>query len=114
MAGNKIKFDEEAISEILVADSDSESGSETSDFKDYLEEEEEEEGQQQQHLQQASAEIKTQAAISGELPTWGQPQGRNTSMHPFVSPEKGVKKSEVPHSLLLRVEVFHKNFPSAG
>jgi len=34
MAGIKIKLDEEAITEILVADTDSESGSEASDFED--------------------------------------------------------------------------------
>ena len=43
MAGKKIKIDKETISEILVADTNSESGSEASDFEDYLEEEEEEE-----------------------------------------------------------------------
>ena len=48
-----------------------ESGSEASNFEDYLEEEEEEDQQQQQ----ASAEIKTQAATSGRLPTWRLPQG---------------------------------------
>jgi len=47
MARKKIKPDE-AINEILVADTDSESGSEASDFEDYFEEEEEEEDQQQQ------------------------------------------------------------------
>ena len=96
----------------MVADTDSESGSETNDFEDYLEEEEEEDQQQQ-----ASAEIKTQAATSGRLPTWGPPQGRNTNIYPFVSPAKGVKKSEAPHinkdSLPLSVlmlfftEIFH-------
>ena len=40
MAGEKIKLYEEAISEILVADTDSESGSEARDFEDYFEEEE--------------------------------------------------------------------------
>jgi len=94
MAGKKIKLDEEAISEILVADTDSESGSEASNFEDYLEEEEEEDPQQQQ---QASAQDETQAATSGRLPTWGPPQGRNTNIHPFVGPAKGVKKSEAPH-----------------
>jgi len=39
MAGKKIKLNEEAIGEILVADTDSKSGSEASDF-DYFEEEE--------------------------------------------------------------------------
>ena len=51
----KKKLEEEAISEILVADTDSESGVETSDVEEYFEEEEKEEKQQQQ--QQASAEI---------------------------------------------------------
>ena len=37
----KIKLEEEAISEILVADTDSESRTETSDVEDYFEEEEE-------------------------------------------------------------------------
>ena len=103
MAGKKIKLDEEAISEILVADTDSESGSEARDFQEYLEEEEEEEEdpqqqQQQQQQQQASRDIETQAATrSGGLPTWGPPQGRNTNIHPFVGPGKGVKKSEAPH-----------------
>jgi len=112
VAGKKIKLDEEAISEILVADTDSKSGSEVSNFEDYLEEEEEEEDQQQQ----ASAEIKTQAATSGGLPTWGPPQGRNTNIHPFVSPAKGMKKSEAPHInkdssplsvLMFFTQIFH-------
>jgi hypothetical protein len=41
--GKKIKLEDEAISEILVADTDSESGAEASDVEDYFEEEEEEE-----------------------------------------------------------------------
>ena len=47
MAGKKIKLDKEAISEILVADTDSELGSEASDFEDYFEEEEEEEEEEE-------------------------------------------------------------------
>jgi len=65
MSGKKIKLDEKAHSEILVADTDSESGSEASDFEDYFEDEEEEEDQQQQ---EAFAEIETQAATSSGLP----------------------------------------------
>jgi hypothetical protein len=53
MAGKKLKLEEEAISEILVADTDSESGAEASGVEDNLEEEEDEEQQQQQ----ASAEV---------------------------------------------------------
>ena len=111
----KIKLDKEAISEILVADTDSESGSEASDFEDYLEEEEEEEDPKQQ--QQASSEIKTQAAKSGGLPTWGPPRRRNTNINHFVGPAKGVKKSEAPHInkdssplsvlVLFFTEIFH-------
>jgi len=46
MAGEKMTLDEEAISEILVADTYSLSGSEASDFENDFEEEEED---QQQH-----------------------------------------------------------------
>ena len=52
--GKKIKLEDEAITEILVADTDSESGAEASDVEDYFEEEEEEEEEEQQQ-QQASA-----------------------------------------------------------
>jgi len=98
VAGKKIKLDEEAIIEILVADTDAEPGSEASDFADYFEEveEEEKEGEQQQQ-QQASAVVETRDATSGGLPTWGLPQGRNTNIHPFVGPAKSVKKSEASH-----------------
>jgi hypothetical protein len=78
-------------------------------------EEEEEEDQQQQ--QQASAEVETQAATSGGLPISGPPQGRKTKIHPFVSPTKGVKKSEAPTHQQRRlttvcVDVFHRIFSS--
>ena len=45
----------------------------------------------------AAAEIETQAATSGRLPTWGPPQGRNTNIHTFVGPAKDVKKIEAVH-----------------
>ena len=90
MAWKKIKLDK-VISEILIADTDSESRSEASNFEVSFEEEEEEEEERDQK-QQASAETETQAATSGGLPTWGPPQGRNTNIHSFVSPAKGVKK----------------------
>ena len=97
MTGKKITLDKEGISEILVADTNSEPCSEASYFENDFEEEEEEEDQHQHHhhhhhQQQASAEVKTQAATSGGLPTSGQAQGRNTNMHPLVGPAKGVKK----------------------
>jgi hypothetical protein len=40
---SKIKLEEKAVSEILVADTNSESGAEANDVEDYFEEEEEEE-----------------------------------------------------------------------
>ena len=91
-----------------------ESGSEASDFEDYLEEEEEEDPQQQQ---QPSAQVETQAATNAGLPTWGPPQGRNTNIHRFAGSAKGVKKSEAPHInkdssplsvlMLFFTEIFH-------
>jgi len=112
MAAKKIKLQEETKSEILVADTDSESGTEASDFEEGFEEEEEEKQQQQ-----ASEEVGGQAAESEGLPTWGPPQGRNTNIYPFVGPAKGVKKSEVPYInkdslplsvlLLFFTEIFH-------
>ena len=105
MATEKLKLDEEAISEILVADTDSESGAEVRDVEEEFEEEEvEEEDEQQQQQQQqqqlllllllhALAQDKPQAATSGGgLQTWGPPQGRNTNVHPFIGSAKGVKK----------------------
>ena len=63
MAGKETKLEEGAISEILAADTNSESDAKASDVEDYFKEEEEEEQQQQQL--QASAEVKPQAAKSG-------------------------------------------------
>ena len=116
MATKKLKLDEEAITEILVADTDSESGTEVSDVEEEFEEDEQEE--EEELLQQASAQDIPQAATSdGGLPPWGLPQGRNTNVHPFVGPAKGVKKSEVPHInknssplsvlMLFFTEIFH-------
>jgi hypothetical protein len=85
----KLKLEEQAITEILVADTDSESGAEVSDV---------EEDEQQQIIQEASAQDKPQAATSGGvLPPWGPPQRRNINVHPIVGPAKSVKKSEAPH-----------------
>jgi len=87
MATKKLKLEEEAITEILVAETDSESGAEVSNVEKEFEEEEEEQQQQQQLIQQASAQDKPQAATSGRgLPPWGLPQGRNTNVHRFVGP----------------------------
>ena len=83
----------EAISEILVADTDLESVAQASEVEDEFEEKEEE---QQQQQQQASSEDKTQAAKKWRITNLGT-TSRNTNMHPFVSPAKGVKRSEAPH-----------------
>jgi hypothetical protein len=118
MARKKTTLDEEGMREIMVGDTDSESGSKASDFENDFEEEEEEEEDQHHHhqQQQASAEIETQAATSGGLPIWGPPEGRNTNIHPFVHPAKSVKKSEASHInkdssslsvLLFFTEIFH-------
>ena len=69
MAAKKIKLDEPAISEILVADTDSESGAEASDLEDEFSESEEE-------LEASAQEDVPQAATSGGgSPTCGPPQG---------------------------------------
>jgi hypothetical protein len=112
MAAKKIRLDEEAISEILdEADSESDSSAEASDVDESDESEEEQ--------QQASAqEEEPQAGTSGAgLSNWGPPQGRNITVHPFVGPAKGVKRSAASHinkdSLLLSVlmlffaQIFH-------
>jgi len=52
MGRTKIKLEEEAISEILVANTNSESGVVTSDVEDYFEEEEEEEEKKKKQQQQ--------------------------------------------------------------
>ena len=86
--GKKTNLEEGVINEILAADTNSESDAKASDVEGYFEEEEQEEEQQQQQLQ-ASAEVEPQAATNGLLPKWGPPQGRNTNIHPSVSPAKG-------------------------
>jgi hypothetical protein len=65
MAVKKIRLDEEAISEILVAaDSESDSGAEANDVDESEEEQ-----------QQASAQEEPQAGTSGAgLSNWGPPQ----------------------------------------
>jgi hypothetical protein len=54
--------------------------------------------------------------MSGGLPTWGTPQGRNTNIHPFVGSAKDEKKREAPHIkkdssplsvLMFFAEIFH-------
>jgi hypothetical protein len=87
----KIELDVVGISKILVADIDSESDAEDSDFENQFEYYEGEE-------EQASAQDEAQAATSGRAsPTWGLPRERNINIHPFVGPAKCMKNSEAPH-----------------
>ena len=67
MATKKLKLEEEATTEILVAHTDSESGAEVSDVEEEEEEDEQQQQQQQQQkiIQQTSAQDKPQAATSG-------------------------------------------------
>jgi hypothetical protein len=89
MASKKRRLDGQVIREYLVADTDS-SGTEPSDFEHKFRESEEEEEQQQPA---SVPEDEPQAATSGGgLPTWGPPQGRNITVHPFVGPAKGLKR----------------------
>ena len=76
--GEKIKLDEPTISEILVADTDSESGAEGSDLEDEFSESEEE-------LETSAQEDKPHAVTSGRgSPTWGPPKGRNRKIRLLV------------------------------
>ena len=92
MAAKKIKLDEPDGNEILVPDTDSESGAEDSNLEDQFSESKEE-------LEASAQKDEPQAATSGGEPkTWGPPQGRNIKIHPFVGPANGFKNSEAPHT----------------
>ena len=81
---------------------DFESGSEGSEFEDYIEKEAERDQQKQKkeaerdqqkqrkQQQQVSAKIETRAATSSRTPKWGPPQG--TKIQAFVGPAKGKKQ----------------------
>jgi hypothetical protein len=83
----------ETINEILVADTYLESGAEAYDSENEFEDLEDEQ------REQASAQKDEPQAVTsgGTSPTWGLPQGRNISIHPFVGPAKGLKNSEAVH-----------------
>jgi hypothetical protein len=63
-------------------------------------------------------QITKQAEMSGRLPNWGLPQGRETNIHPFVGPAKVVKKVRLHNQnrqlTTVCVDVFHGNFSSAS
>jgi hypothetical protein len=91
MAAKRMKLDQTAINEILVADTDSESGAEASVLaEEFIESEEEQEDSAQEHQPQA-------ATSGGGSPTLRPPQGRNINIHPFFGPAKGLKNSAALH-----------------
>jgi hypothetical protein len=99
MGVKKIKLEEQAISEILAADTDSESGDEASDVEEYFEEQKKtKHHQQHQQQQQASAEAEPQAATGGGLPTWDYLK-EGTQIFILLSVQQKVsKKNEAPHT----------------
>jgi hypothetical protein len=98
MGSRKRRLDDDvAVREYLVANTDSSSGAEASDFEDESYKSEEEEEQQQQQPASVPEDEPQAAASGGGFPTWGPPQGRNITVHSFVGSAKGVKRSEAPH-----------------
>jgi hypothetical protein len=72
MATEKIKLQEEDISEILVTDIELESGAEDSKVENKFEQQQytqQQQQQQQQQQHQEEAEVEPEAATSGRLPT---------------------------------------------
>jgi len=74
MVAKKIKLHKLAISEILVDDTDSESGAEAHDLEDKFYEFEEQKASAQENEPQA-------ATSGGGSPTWELPRGRNIKIH---------------------------------
>jgi hypothetical protein len=105
----------EAINEILVADTDSESGAEDGDFEHEFEDCED--GQEQASTQQDKAQA---ATSDGASPTWRPPEGRNINIHPFCwSSKRFEKQSGSTHQQRQLTTVcvdaaFHTKFSAAG
>ena len=111
MAAKKIKLQEEAISEILVADTDSEQGAEASDVEGDFEDEEE----QQQKQQQASTGVKPQTATSGgkEYEQWKLRtvfDTLNEAYAKFYNPPENLAVDEVIVKFMGRV-IFRQYIP---
>ena len=90
MAAKKIKVDGPAISEILVADTDSESGAEAKDLEDEFSESEEE--------LEASAQADEPQTATRRITNLGTASRKEHKIQPFVGPAKGLKNSEAPHT----------------
>jgi hypothetical protein len=109
----KIKLEEEAISEILIDDTDSESCTEASNFEDNFE------GGRVRRTTTTTTASLSRSRTTG-CNKWRitnlRTTSRNTNIHPFVRPTKDVKKSDAPHInkdssplsvLMFFTEIFH-------
>jgi hypothetical protein len=109
MATKKLKPDKEAITKILVADTDSESGAEVSDV------EEEQQQQEKQLIQQASAQT-TGRNKWQMITTLGTASRKEHNCSTFRWSSKRCEKNEAPHInkdssplsvLMFFTEIFH-------
>ena len=111
MAWKKIKLNEEVMSEILVTETTLNQVLRLAILKSLLRRKKKKKDQQQQQQQQQQhhhnhhhhhhhhlSRNRNTGCSEWQLPTWGPPHGRNTNIHPFVGPAKGVKKREAPHT----------------
>ena len=108
----KIKLEGEAISEILVADTDRVSGAEASVVEDDFEEE-------KQQKQKVSAVVKTQAAGKWPITNLGTAAKKKHEYSSFCRSRKRCEKSEALHinkdiSTLCVDDIFHRSYSSAG
>ena len=110
----KIKLEEEAISEILVADTDSESGAEASNVEDKLQEEKEEEEQQQQQWQAYTENEQQAATSSGGFP-WKEHKFSSFCPWSKRCDKKWGSTHQQRQLAIACIEVvFHRKFSSAG
>jgi hypothetical protein len=110
MAGGKIKLAEQAISVILIADTDSKSGDEAGNVEEYFKEEEKvEEEEEEQHLlvEQTNVYYQQQAGPSHRLPDVTLPD-----MMTFVAlaPQMGHKLKDTLHDYWSRLKQLHSPF----
>ena len=94
MARKKIKLEEETISEILVANTDSESGVEASDTEDYFKEEEEEEEEEEVTTTTTTTTTTAAASLSRSRHNKHWPakhQPKCAAMHSSRGQRKGIQ-----------------------
>ena len=117
----KIKLEEEAISEILVAETYSESSAEASDVEDYFEEEEEEEQQQQQQQITASfSRSRTPGCNKWRITNLETASRKEHKYSSFCRSSRRCEKKwgsthqQRQFATVCVDVVFHRNFSSAG